>query len=268
MKMADLNEVQVRMLVDETDIGRLEPGMPADITVEAYRDRTFRGTVLKIEPQAVVEQNVTMFAVLTRIANEEDLLRPGMNADVEVVIGREEGVLAIPNSGLRTVEEAARIADALGIPGDVNELARQAQSAGGEGAPTEAAPENEEVINGRRLSEIRTMSQGERMEWFQGLSAAERGRVMQLFQQQQGGGGRPGARSGPRPAIVFEYGPEGELMMKAIMIGLGNFDYTHVISGLEEGEEVVAIPMSLIQQQDFIDRMRSRTALPGIGGGR
>ncbi|SVB92665.1 uncharacterized protein METZ01_LOCUS245519, partial [marine metagenome] len=77
MRMADLTEVQVRTLVDETDIGRLEPGLPAEITVEAYPNRTFHGTVLKIEPQAVVEQNVTMFAVLTRIQNDEDLLRPG-----------------------------------------------------------------------------------------------------------------------------------------------------------------------------------------------
>jgi len=266
MRMADLNEVQVRMLVDETDIGRLEPGMPAEITVEAYRDRTFRGSVLKIEPQAVVEQNVTMFPVLTRISNEEDLLRPGMNADVEVVIGRQENVLALPNSGLRTTDEAARIADALGIPGDVNELAREALAATGGSTPTEAAPGDEEVINGRRLSELRTMSQSERMQWFQGLSAADRGRVMQLFQQQGSQGSGAGSRSGPRSAFVFQYDPDGNLTMKAIVIGLGNFDYTQVISGLEDGEEVVSIPMSMIQQQDFINRMRSRTALPGIGG--
>ena len=113
MRMADLNEVQVRMLVDETDIGRLDPGLPADITVEAYPTRTFRGTVLKIEPQAVVEQNVTMFAVLTRITNEEDLLRPGMNADVEVVIGRQEDVLAVANSGIKSQQEASQIVRAL-----------------------------------------------------------------------------------------------------------------------------------------------------------
>ncbi|MDH3732735.1 MAG: efflux RND transporter periplasmic adaptor subunit [Gemmatimonadota bacterium] len=270
MKMADLQEVQVRMLVDETDIGRLEPGLPAEITVEAYRDRTFRGSVLKIEPQAVVEQNVTMFAVLTRIANEEDLLRPGMNADVEVVVGRQEDVLALPNSGLKTQQEAVRIVEALGIEADVAQLARDAQEAASGAAPTEsAAPEeDEEMINGRRLSEIQTMSQGERMEWFQGLSGAERGRVMQIFQQMRGGqGGEGGRGSGqPRPAFVFQQGAEGELTIKAVMIGLGNFDYTQIISGLVDGETVVSIPMSMIQQQDFINRIRSRTSLPGIGG--
>ena len=267
MRMADLQEVQVRMLVDEIDIGRLQPGMPAEITVEAYRDRTFRGSVLKIEPQAVVEQNVTMFAVLTRIANEEGLLKPGMNADVQVVIGRESDVLALPNSGIRTVQEAARLADALGIPGDVNELAQEAQRAfRGEGAPAAAPDEDEEVINGRRLSEIATMSQGERMEWFQGLSGAERSRMMQVFQQMRGGGPGGGGEAGqPRPAFVFHYDETGAIGMKAIMIGLGNFDYTHVLSGLEEGDEVVSIPLSLLQQQEMLDRMRGFRSLPGIG---
>jgi HlyD family secretion protein len=270
MKMADLTEVQVRMLVDEIDIGRLKPGMPAEITVEAYRDRTFRGSVLKIEPQAVVEQNVTMFAVLTRIANEEDLLRPGMNADVQVVIGREQDVLALANSGIRALPEAARLAEAMQIPGDVNELARIAQQQlDGGGETTSAEPdEDEEVINGRRLSEIQTMSQGERMEWFQGLSGAERGRVMQLFQQAgggQGGGGGSAAAGEPRPAFVFYYDAEGAIAMKAIMIGLGNFDYTHVLSGLEEGDVVVSLPLSLLQQEDMLNRIRGFRSLPGIG---
>jgi RND family efflux transporter MFP subunit len=71
MKMANLNQVQVRALVDETDIGKLQAGQPASITVDAYPQHPFNGTVLKIEPQAQTEQNVTMFPVLIRIDNKE-----------------------------------------------------------------------------------------------------------------------------------------------------------------------------------------------------
>ncbi len=272
MKMADLREVQVRMLVDETDIGRLNPGMPAEITVEAYRDRTFRGEVLKIEPQAVVEQNVTMFAVLTRISNEDDLLLPGMNADVEVVIGRQDNVLALPNSAIKDQQSAARILDAFGLEADLGALAQQARQGGGANAAAEGEPEpeeDEEIINGVPLSRVATMSQGERMEWFQGLSGAERGRVMQLFQQEREGGDGGDVTSGdPRPAFVFQQDAEGIITVKAVMIGLSDFDYTQVISGVDEGEEVVSIPMSLIQQQAFINRIRDRMSLPGMGGGR
>lgn len=273
MRMADLQQVQVRTLVDETDIGRLEPGLPAEITVEAYRDRSFRGVVLKIEPQAVVEQNVTMFAVLTRIENEDDLLRPGMNADVEIVIGREEDVLALPNGGIKTEQEAAQLVQALGLDVDLEALtARAREMMAGGATPTEAAAaEDEETVGGVPLSRIQSMSQEERREWFQGLSAADRSRMMQMFRERGGaGGGRQasGAAGQPRPAFVFRYDAQGALTLEPIVIGLGNFDYTQVIAGLDEGEEVVSVPLSLIQQQDLLNRIRSRNQLPGIGGGR
>ena len=69
LKMADLNLVQVRTLVDETDIGKIQPGQRATVTVDAFPNRPFRGSVLKVEPQAQTEQNVTMFPVLIRINN-------------------------------------------------------------------------------------------------------------------------------------------------------------------------------------------------------
>jgi len=276
MRMADLNEVQVRMLVDETDIGRLEPGLPAEITVEAYPDRTFRGSVLKIEPQAVVQQNVTMFAVLTRITNEEGLLRPGMNSDVEVVIGRETDALSLPNSGVKTQQEAQQLVRALGLDIDVNALLQEMRT-GGEETESAAPAEDEASIGGVAISEIQSMSQRERRTWFQGLSSEDRSRLTQLF---RGGGGRGGAGGGraggrrdanpdqPRPAFVFQYDEEGLLTLKPIMIGLSDFDNTRIVSGLEEGDEVVAIPFSIIQQQEFLNRIRGRTGLPGISNRR
>ncbi len=54
LKMANLDTVQVSALVDETDVAKVQPGMPVTITVDAYPNRAFDGTVLKIEPQAQV----------------------------------------------------------------------------------------------------------------------------------------------------------------------------------------------------------------------
>ena len=115
MRMADLNEVQVRTLVDETDIGKIQAGMRATITVDAYPNRPFEGSVLKIEPQSTVNQNVTMFPVLIRIPNEQGLLRPGMNASVEVHIANRTNVLAIPNAALRTQRDVESAAQVLGL---------------------------------------------------------------------------------------------------------------------------------------------------------
>src|SRR5207248_5196096 len=57
LKMANLDLVQVRALVDETDVGKVQPGQLTTVTVDAYPNRPFQGTVLKIEPQAQTEQN-------------------------------------------------------------------------------------------------------------------------------------------------------------------------------------------------------------------
>ena len=126
MKMADLNLVQVRTLVDETDIGKIKPGLATTVTVDAYPNRPFQGTVLKIEPLAEVQQNVTMFPVLVRIDNREGLLRPGMNAEVEIHVGRRDSVLAVPNSALRTQRDVESAASVLGLSMEqVNAAARR-----------------------------------------------------------------------------------------------------------------------------------------------
>ena len=67
LTMADLTRVRARVRVDETDIGKLAAGVPSRIQVAAFPGREFEGAVEKIEPQAVVDQNVTMFAVLINV---------------------------------------------------------------------------------------------------------------------------------------------------------------------------------------------------------
>jgi HlyD family secretion protein len=129
MQMADLSEVQIRALIDETDIGKIRPGMPASVSVAAYPNQPFPGEVVKIEPQAVVEQNVTMFAVLVSINNRDGLLMPGMNAEVEVSIARSVDVVTIPIMALRTTRDIASTAVILGI--EETELRGLLKSAGG-----------------------------------------------------------------------------------------------------------------------------------------
>jgi len=184
LRMADLNEVQVRTLVDETDIGLIQPGLEATIRVEAYPDREFHGRVLQVEPQAVVEQNVTLFAVLTRIENREALLKPGMNADVEIRVGERLGVLALPNGGIKTVEEAQALVDALGLDPKLLEqrVETPADSAGTATGDTGAAGEDDGL---RSASEIQAMSQDERREYMQSPSASDRQRLFARFQEQQ-----------------------------------------------------------------------------------
>lgn len=114
LQMADLSAVQIRSLVDETDIGKIRSGMTASVIVAAYPNQPFPGEVVKVEPQAVVDQNITMFAVLISIDNPGGLLMPGMNAEVEISIARSENTMTIPVMALRTRRDVTTTAGILG----------------------------------------------------------------------------------------------------------------------------------------------------------
>lgn len=115
MTMADLDRVQVRTRVDETDIGKLAAGMEAQISVASFPGRRFAGTIEKIEPQATVEQNVTLFPVLISLPNDEHLLRPGMNVEARFEVARRDDALTVPVTALRTERDIATTAGILGL---------------------------------------------------------------------------------------------------------------------------------------------------------
>jgi HlyD family secretion protein len=131
MTMADLSRVQARVRVDETDLGKIAPGMPAKITVASYPGKHFSGTIEKIEPQAVVEQNVTLFPVLISLENQERLLRPGMNVDVRFEVARRDDVLTVPVTSLRTERDVDTTASITGL--DAATIRAKLGSAAGEG---------------------------------------------------------------------------------------------------------------------------------------
>ena len=135
LKMADLTKIRVRTLVNETDIGKVRPGLAATVTVDAYPDRPFNGIVEKIEPQATIQQSVTMFPVLVSIDNVGGLLMPGMNGEVSIETERRDNALAVSNDAVRSPNEAASVATLLGMnPDSVRaELASQRGSFGQRG---------------------------------------------------------------------------------------------------------------------------------------
>jgi len=133
LKMADLSKVRIRALFNETDIGQVRPGQTATVTVDAYPERRFVGTVEKIEPQAVIQQNVTMFPVLVTLDNTEGLLKPGMNGETNVMVEQRSAVLSVPNDAVRNPREAAATAPILGLNPDTvrAQLALQMSARGG-----------------------------------------------------------------------------------------------------------------------------------------
>lgn len=363
LKMADLSQVRMRAMVNETDIGLVQGGQGATVIVDAYPDRPFRGTVEKIEPQAVVQQSVTMFPVLIALSNREGLLKPGMNGEVSILVERKDGVLAVPNDALRNMREAAQAAELLGLDpaavqkqmqtqmaalgegggmrrggrqgppggavtishGDVVLDPRQGQGAGGRGQLPEvtdaqcvtvrtafeknpAARGQLDTLRSRMLSGAldRDAMRAESQKIYTTIGVdplvaracmmRQRGEAAGAAAQggQAGGvhvqggaeaeiaGAPPGGRSRTRSGLVFikdsaSYAP------RIVRLGASNYDFTEVVSGLKEGDQVALLSAAALQasRQQRQDRFRGMTgggvpgmqrqtpaAAGGAGGGR
>ncbi len=276
LKMADLNQVRVRALVNETDIGNVQPGQAASVTVDAYPDRTFRGMVEKIEPQAVVQQSVTMFPVLVTLDNREGFLKPGMNGEVSVLVERRDDVLAVANDAVRSPREAAQAAQALGLNPDSVRAQLQPQRGGvgaapaGPAGPAGATPTRTAVAGGDvdRAAGQPVSAQrqaGSRRNAGTPPAAGSAGQQVQMRQAPEGSAGA-GPRSPARPGLVFVKDSARGWAPRMVMLGVSNYDFTEVLSGLEEGEAVALLSAAALQmrRQEMQDRMRGMGGVPGM----
>ena len=300
LKMADLNLVQVRTLVDETDIGKIRAGLRATVTVDAYPNSPFEGTVLKIEPQAETLQNVTMFPVLVRIENRDGRLKPGMNTEVEIHVGRRDSVLAIPNASLRTPRDVSSAAEVLGLDSQmVQRQLAQADSSAPDttrsrtslagAAPVDSAarrakagntltlPDGRQIALPEGVTEAQVRAAMQKRMSGQEPTAAERAMLRKVFQGM--GGNRAGAAGRQaQGATDYQFGGSyivfamrnGQPTPVRVRTGLTDLDYSEVVSGLTERDSVLVLPSaSLVEsQQQFKERIGNITGGGGLPGVR
>lgn len=117
LQIGDVTRMYVDVTVDETDIANVNMGQNVDITIEAFQTASIEGKVTRIDPQALVEQNVTNVHVrveLDATAPIFRLLKPGMNATCEFVKKKKENVLSIPSEALRSDDKGSFVMIAEG----------------------------------------------------------------------------------------------------------------------------------------------------------
>lgn len=306
LTMADLGQVYDSTLVSESDIGNVKAGQTASVKVDAYPNRTFTGTVEKIAPQATVQQSVTMFPVMIRLDNRDGALMPGMNTDVSILVEHADNVLAIPNDAVRSMRDAATAATALGLdPAKVRaSLASQRGGGGGAagGAPAVTVSQSQcdsvqKVLASHPASQAALTKLRQQMRTDTAHAAQLRASMkattdslhldagvlrgcMQLRRSSAGGstfamgsGDETAAPGNTRPhsGLVF-VAANGTFEPRMAMLGVGNYDVTQVLSGLNEGDNVALINAAMLQQQraQQQQRIQSRMGLPGVnqsGGG-
>ena len=104
----DLTQMQVDSNVSEADVGRIAVGQEATFTVDAYPERTFDGKVSEIRNAPIIVQNVVTYDVVIQVNNKDLKLKPGMTANVSVMIAQRKGVLKISNAALRFQPEISK----------------------------------------------------------------------------------------------------------------------------------------------------------------
>lgn len=99
----DLKQMQINTNVDEADIGRVKEGQAVNFTVDAYPGTVFKGVVHQVRIAPTVIQNVVTYDVVVSVDNPDLKLKPGMTANVSIVVAEKKNILRVPNAALRFV---------------------------------------------------------------------------------------------------------------------------------------------------------------------
>jgi len=204
----DLTQMQIDANVAEADIGGVEDGQEVNFTVDAFPYRNFRGEVRQVRNAPLTVQNVVSYDTVITVNNPDMKLKPGMTANVSIVIAQRSGALKIPNAALRF-----RLPETVAAEAKTNTpqvAANSPRRGGGEGG----GPEGQG--GGRRRGEGGGRGPG-------------------------GGGNRPRPeRQMARTVYVL---PKGEADAKPtpvqIRLGITDGAMTEVLEGLNEGDQVI-----------------------------
>jgi HlyD family secretion protein len=97
----DLTKMQIDTNVAEADVGVVEVDQDVDFTVDAFPARTFHGKVVQVRNAPITVQNVVTYDTVIGVDNPDLKLKPGMTANVSIVIAQKDNVLQIKNAALR-----------------------------------------------------------------------------------------------------------------------------------------------------------------------
>ncbi|HTQ79936.1 MAG TPA: efflux RND transporter periplasmic adaptor subunit [Thermoanaerobaculia bacterium] len=129
----DLSKMQVDTSVAEADIGKINSGMKATFTVDAYPGERFNGTVRQVRNSPQTVQNVVTYDAVIDVDNAQLKLKPGMTANCTFVYAERDDALRIANSALRFLPPPALLAKLN--PGGRSGRPWRLRGGGGSGSP-------------------------------------------------------------------------------------------------------------------------------------
>jgi HlyD family secretion protein len=262
--IADLGKVLDSALVNESDIGQIKEGQQVTVSVSAYPNRPFQGTVSRISPEAIIQQSVTMFPVLVSLDNSEGLLLPGMNSDATIGVTQLLGVLAVPNDAIASAQEELALAPVLEVPKSTTDSVYSVVLGGGGGGGRGARSSSDSTGargrgRGGRGGRGRTQTGGE----------VALGGATSLGASAGGGGGGGGTQATHRGVVFVQDTATKSFVPRMVVLGGGNYDMTSVVSGLRPGERVALLSDVRVQasRDSTLQRIQGRSGIGAMPGG-
>jgi len=239
MRIADLSTMTVEAEVSEADVSKLTRGMPVYFTTLGGGERRWTGTLRQVLPTPVIENNVVLYTAKFDVENADGALLSDMTAQVFFVTASAHGVLKVPVAAVTYADSPARSAAGSGqarsfTPGQgpmagsgaPGQGQRPSGGAPGQGQFPSGPPGQGQFPSGPPGQGQMPMSPPGEAGARPGMSA-------------QGGTGARDDRPG-RAATVRVVAADGSIETRDVRIGLASRISAEVLSGLSEGEEVVA----------------------------
>lgn len=118
----DPTRLEMRIYVDETDVGRVKIGQQVEYYVDTYPDKTFHGTIDEIYPQPEIKDNIVYYLAISKVSKDDaHFLKPEMTTHVRIIYREEENILTVPNAAIK-FEEGKQIAYKIVGPNKVDKL--------------------------------------------------------------------------------------------------------------------------------------------------
>jgi len=116
----DLRQMELKVDVDEADVGRVKDGQNATFTVDAYPGREYSARVTRVAFGSTTKNNVVSYSTVLKVKNDDLSLRPGMTGTAEIATVTRENALLVPNAALRfTSSTAASAPPSRGLIGSI-----------------------------------------------------------------------------------------------------------------------------------------------------
>jgi HlyD family secretion protein len=107
--VADLEQMQAVVKLNEVDIGKIKLGDPVTLTLDSEEGKEFRGRVETIAPSGATKNNIVVFDVKIELLDKSRLFRPQMTANADVLVGQVTDVLKIPLEAIEEVDGVKKI---------------------------------------------------------------------------------------------------------------------------------------------------------------